>query len=76
MFTKITELEEGTIAKIVSIENDLLILKFMEMGLIPGEIIRIRSINPLGGPISLDLLGYKLSLRVDEAESIIAEKIN
>jgi ferrous iron transport protein A len=54
-----------------SFENDEIFLKLMEMGCIPGEIIRVEQIAPLGDPISITVAGYQLSLRNDEAESII-----
>ena len=57
--------------RIIEIRNRLLALKLMEMGCIPGETIRVEQIAPLGDPISISVAGYQLSLRNDEAESII-----
>jgi Fe2+ transport system protein FeoA len=42
----------------------------MEMGCVPGELIRVEQIAPLGDPISITVAGYNLSLRLDEADNI------
>jgi len=47
----------------------------MEMGCMPGETISIEKLAPMKDPISIFISGYLLSLRIDEAESIIVEPI-
>lgn len=47
----------------------------MEMGCVPGEIIKIEQIAPLGDPISISVAGYSLSLRLDEADNVFVEEI-
>ena len=46
----------------------------MEMGCVPGELIRVEQVAPLGDPISITVAGYNLSLRLDEAENIFMEE--
>ena len=53
-----------------SFENDDIFFKLMEMGCIPGELITVEQIAPLGDPISISVAGYLLSLRMNEADSI------
>ncbi len=48
----------------------------MEMGCVPGELIRVEQIAPLGDPISISVAGYALSLRLSEAQEIFVEEIN
>jgi ferrous iron transport protein A len=45
----------------------------MEMGCVPGERILMEQIAPLGDPISVNVAGYHLSLRLNEAEHILVE---
>src|ERR1700744_6167129 len=71
---RLSELEPGTIARIHSFEKNDLFLKLMEMGCVPGELIRVEQIAPLGDPISITVAGYNLSLRLDEAENIFMEE--
>lgn len=54
---------EGEKGNIINIENVFLSLKLMEMGCIPGELIKMMHIAPLGDPISIEVAGYTLSLR-------------
>jgi ferrous iron transport protein A len=70
---KLTELKPGEKAVIKSFTSPDLALKLMEMGCIPGEIIVIEQVAPLGDPISIRIAGYSLSLRLNEADHIILE---
>ena len=67
---KLSELKMGESGIIHSFENDDIFLKLMEMGCIPGELITVEQIAPLGDPISISVAGYLLSLRMNEADSI------
>lgn len=75
MFRKLSEISTGKIAVIRAFDNYELSLKLMEMGCLPGEKIKIEQIAPFKDPISISVSGYLLSLRLDEAESIIVEEI-
>lgn len=74
MNKRLSEVEIGKRVEIKYFENDELFLKLMEMGLVPGEIILVDQIAPLGDPICIKVAGYSLSLRIDEAEGIIVEE--
>jgi Fe2+ transport system protein FeoA len=71
---RLSELVPGTVARIHSFEKNELFLKLMEMGCVPGELIRVEQVAPLGDPISITVAGYNLSLRLDEAENIFMEE--
>jgi len=71
---RLSELEPGTIARIHSFEKNDLFLKLMEMGCVPGELIKVEQVAPLGDPISITVAGYNLSLRLDEADNIFMEE--
>jgi ferrous iron transport protein A len=45
----------------------------MDMGVIPGEQIKVEKIAPMGDPIEVTVKGYKLSLRKQEAKGIELE---
>ena len=62
---RLSELAEGTRARIHSFEKNDVFLKLME----------VEKIAPLGDPISIAVAGYSLSLRLDEAENIFVEQI-
>lgn len=73
MIKKLSELSPGAMGKIDSIADNDLLLKLMEMGCVPGEIIRLDQRAPWGDPISVTVAGYNLSLRLNEAEAIFVE---
>lgn len=73
---KLSELKLGTKGTIHSFAKDDLLIKLMEMGCVPGELIKVEQIAPLGDPISISVAGYSLSLRLSEAEDIYVEEIN
>jgi ferrous iron transport protein A len=41
---------------------------------VPGEIVKIEQVAPLGDPICVSVSGYTLSLRLSEAGSIFVEE--
>ena len=67
---RLSELAIGQKAEIISFEKDDIFIKLMEMGCVPGEIIKVEQKAPLGDPISISVAGYHLSLRINEANSI------
>ncbi len=71
---RLSEIKQGKTVRIVSFDNNELLLKLMEMGCIPGETIKIEQVAPLGDPISIAVAGYSLSLRLNEAHSILVEE--
>jgi len=75
MKKRLSEISIGKTVIIREFENDDIFLKLMEMGCIPGESVNIDQIAPLGDPISILVAGYRLSLRLDEAEKIWVEEI-
>ena len=70
---KLSELKPGQEAVILSFCGEDISIKLMEMGLVPGESILMEQIAPLGDPISVNVSGYHLSLRLNEAEQIIVD---
>ena len=73
---KLRELKQGESAIIHSIQDSHLFLKLLEMGCVPGERIRVEKIAPFGDPISIQVAGYTLSLRLNEADAIFVEPIS
>ena len=61
--------ESGVIAKIST--TGALKQRFMDMGLIKNAEVKIIKIAPLGDPIEIEVRGYNLSIRKDDAQNII-----
>lgn len=71
---RLSEVKVGKRVVIKSFEQDDIFIKLMEMGCVPGEVIRIDQVAPLGDPISISVAGYSLSLRLNEADHIFVEE--
>ncbi|MEO7445333.1 MAG: FeoA family protein [Ferruginibacter sp.] len=75
MKKRLSQVKAGKSVLIKSFESEDIFIKLMEMGCIPGEIVKVDQIAPFRDPISISVAGYQLSLRLDEAEQIIVEEI-
>ena len=71
----LSDLKPGQEATIHSFTSEEIHLKLMEMGCLPGEKISIQKIAPLGDPVSVNIAGYQLSLRKNEADYILVSLI-
>lgn len=68
------DLRPGDQGKVVSLgEKGPLRRRIMEMGVTPGTPIKVVKVAPLGDPIEVNLRGYELSLRKDQAMRIVVE---
>lgn len=45
--------------------------RLMDMGVTPGVKLEVVKVAPLGDPIEINIRGYELTLRKDEAENIL-----
>ncbi|EHQ05428.1 MAG: ferrous iron transport protein A [Leptonema illini] len=50
--------------------EDESVLRLGEMGLIPGQQVKILKVAPLGDPIEIEIMHYRLCLRKREAAKI------
>lgn len=71
---RLSQLHKGESAIIDSFTNEEMKLKLMEMGCLPGEKVKISRHAPLGCPVAIKVANYTLSLRMEEADTIIVSK--
>ncbi|WP_292459727.1 ferrous iron transport protein A [Methanothermococcus sp.] len=70
----LSEVKPGTTVKIKKITGDSnLKTRFLDMGLTKGTYIKVVKKAPLKDPIEVEVRGYSLSLRVNEAKYIEVE---
>ena len=48
-------------------------LHLLDMGVIPRTVVEVRRIAPMGDPIEIFLRGYLLTLRLDDAKTVMVE---
>ena len=73
MIVKLSQLKPGQQGIIKEFKSNEIFLKLMEMGCVPGESILMVQVAPLGDPIYINVAGYHLSLRLNEADHIFVE---
>ena len=65
--------ERGAVENI-SASTPSLRRRLLEMGLTRGTIVELIRVAPMGDPIEISVRGYRLSLRREEASSIVIKK--
>lgn len=75
MQTTIANLKKGEKAIIKDFDVDIIPLKLLEMGCLPGSIVELLQIAPLGDPLFLDINGSHLAIRIETARDIEVELI-
>ena len=55
--------------------NGALRCRLLDMGLIPHTCVTLQKVAPMGDPIEIQVRGYELTLRVEEARKIEVEAV-
>ena len=55
--------------------NGALRCRLLDMGLIPHPRVTLQKVAPMGDPIEIQVRGYELTLRVEEARKIEVEAV-
>ena len=72
----LNELKVGEHARILAVGGEgALRQHFLDMGVIPGAEITVVKFAPLGDPMELQIHGYELTLRLEDAQKIEVEVI-
>lgn len=74
MTTSLDNIPIGQTVKVKGISDGNIKRRLMDMGIVPGLEISVEGKAPLGDPIEILVRGYKLTLRKNEAQSILVEK--
>ncbi len=68
---KLSELKVGESGVIVSVNGDKSLRgHLLDMGLTPNTCVRVSAMAPMGDPIEINLRGYRLTIRLDDASNI------
>mgnify|MGYP006275049545 CR=1 FL=1 len=75
MPASLEEVAIGSTARVTDVAgDDPTTLRLLEMGLTPGVNVRVVGTAPLGGPLELELRGYRLSIRRHDAARVAIAK--
>ena len=73
--TTIQSLKKGQKAIIKDFDIDVVPLKLLEMGCLPGNMVQLLQIAPFGDPLFLDINGSHLAIRLETASQIAVDII-
>jgi ferrous iron transport protein A len=76
MQKRLSDCQLGEAIEVLSIEDDFMATKLIEMGMTEHLKTKIVLIAPLGDPIAIDIKGFTLSLRKSEAKKILVKKLS
>ena len=74
MQTNLADCAVGEEIEILSISDDFIATKLIEMGLTENLKTKVVLIAPLGDPIAIDIKGFILSIRKSIAKKILVKK--
>jgi ferrous iron transport protein A len=74
--TTIHSLKKGQKGKILDFDIDVIPLKLLEMGCLPGNDVELLQKAPFGDPLYLNINGSHLAIRIETAKLINIELIN
>ena len=76
MAMTLDQLKVGSSAIISAVGgNGALRCRLLDMGLIPHTRVTLQKVAPMGDPIEIQVRGYELTLRVEEARKIEVEAV-
>jgi ferrous iron transport protein A len=73
--TTIHSLKKGQKATILDFDIDVIPLKLLEMGCLPGNEVELLQVAPFGDPLYLNINGSHLAIRIETAKLIEVELI-
>jgi ferrous iron transport protein A len=71
--TTIHSLKKGEKAIIKDFDIDIVPLKLLEMGCLPGNMVELLQIAPFGDPLYLNINGSHVAIRIETAREIEVE---
>jgi ferrous iron transport protein A len=76
MALSMEDLHVGDCARVVAyVNSDEFAHRLMSLGLVPGTVICLKRIAPLGNPVEIHFRGFRLILRPLEAAGLTLERL-
>ena len=70
------DLNVGKSGRVITVSGEKMLRhRLLEMGVTPRTVITVKKVAPMGDPIELQLRGYVLTLRLEDAEKIAVEEV-
>ncbi|RED48826.1 FeoA family protein [Seonamhaeicola aphaedonensis] len=75
MHDTLAHLKKGERAVIMDVSSNLIPLKLLEMGCLPGNSVELVQVAPFSDPMYLNINGSHLAIRKETAIHILIEKV-
>lgn len=76
METTLNKLEPKQKGRIIALKGSGAIhRRLLDMGMVKGVVVEIERVAPLGDPVEINVKGYHLSLRKEEASNVVVQVI-
>lgn len=72
---QLSSVKVGQSCVIESFTDDELKLKLLEMGCLPGEVVTVDRMAPMGDPMAISLSGSVISIRMEEADNVLVRPL-
>jgi len=72
----IAHLKRGEKAIITDVSSELIPLKLLEMGCLPGNFVELVQVAPFSDPLYLNINGSYLAIRKETAIHVLIDKID
>lgn len=73
IYKKLSEIKQGQSVIIESFTDELMKLKLLEMGCLPGETVVVDRFAPFGDPMAIIIADSIISIRIDEADNVLVK---
>ena len=72
----LAHLLKGEMAVIDAFTDEVMSLKLLDLGCTPGSAVSLERKAPLGDPIAVNVSGHTISMRMEEASTILISLVN
>jgi ferrous iron transport protein A len=72
----LSQLKPGQQAEVLEVNSGKSSLRLLELGFVPGALIRVHSLAPLGDPMAVEVDSALVSLRKEDAAVIQIQSTN
>ncbi|MEJ6791624.1 MAG: FeoA family protein [Lacinutrix sp.] len=72
----LAHLKRGEKGLIIDVSSELIPLKLLEMGCLPGNLVELVQVAPFSDPLYLNINGSHLAIRKETAIHILIDLIN
>ncbi len=77
MSTTLDKIKTGQYCKVIDldVEHKAIRRRLLDMGITKDAVIHLKKVAPLGDPLEINVRGYSLSIRKEEAKDVFVKQL-